>query len=128
MQEMLNAIEAGSTPAVALWINWMGLVFILSILFVWKYKPARFVLAAILLTGPLGYLIWALTDKIHLIGISHLLIWTPLLVYLYLKEIKSPEFKVQSVYGIWILLLSATIVVSLVFDVRDVFLVLTGAK
>ena len=128
MQEMMNAIEASSTPAVTMWINWMMVVFLLSIVFVWKHKPARLVLVAIILTGPLGFLVWSLTGKVHLIGIAHLLLWAPLAIYLYLRVISLEEFKIKSAYGVWVCLLMTTILISLIFDVRDIFLVLSGAK
>lgn len=128
MPEMMSAIEASSTPAVTMWINWMMVVFLLSIVFVWKYKPARLVLVAIILTGPLGFLVWSLTGKVHLIGIAHLILWAPLAIYLYSRVISFDGFKIQSAYGVWVCLLFITICISLIFDVRDIFMVLAGAK
>jgi hypothetical protein len=43
-------------------------------------------------------------------------------------EIKRPEVRIASIYGVWLVLLLATIVISLVFDFRDVFQVLTGSR
>jgi hypothetical protein len=128
MQEMMSAIEASSTPAVTMWINWMMVVFLLSIIFVLKHKPARLVLLAIILTGPLGYVVWKLTGKVHLIGIAHIILWAPLAIYLFLRVISLDEFKLKNAYGIWLCLLVTTILISLIFDVRDIFLVLTGVK
>ena len=128
MHDMMTAIEASSTPIVALWINWMVLIFLLSIIFVWRHKTARYVLLAIILTGPIGYLVWSLTGKVHLIGIAHLIVWFPMAVYLYFNEFKQENFKWKSVYGVWLILLVTTIIISLVFDVRDIALVLMGQK
>lgn len=136
MQEMMSAIEASSTPAVAMWINWMGIVFLASLVFVWKRKTARFALLAIVLTLPAGILVWKLTGNVHLIGIAHILLWTPLAVIIYLREFcptgtwPDVAFKdrFKSPYFIWVCLLFITICISLIFDVRDIFLVLSGAK
>ena len=128
MEELDAAMKAGTSQAVQYWMNWMLVVFASSLFFVWKHKPARLVLAAFILTMPIGFAIWIMTKNVHLLGIAHLFIWLPLLVYLYIKVIKTQEFKLKSLYGVWVTLLSSTILVSLVFDVRDLFLVLTGSK
>jgi hypothetical protein len=128
MQELDAAIQAGTSDVVKVWLNWMFLMFALSLIFVWKNKPARFVLLAFVLTMPVGLAIWKMSGNIDLLGIAHLLIWTPLLAYLYLKVIKTDGFNAKSFYGVWIILVCATIVISLLFDVRDIFLVMTGVK
>lgn len=127
-QEMQQAIEMGSSPAVQLWINWMGIVFMASILFVWKHKSARMALGAMLLTLPLAFFIYNMSGSIHLIGIAHMVFWGPLTYYLISHEIRTPAFNIKSTYNIWLVLLTATIIISLIFDVRDTYLVLMGQK
>ena len=80
------------------------------------------------LTMPLGLETFALTGTVHLLGITHLILWTPLLVYLVKNEMRTDGFRATTPYGVWVLLLVATIVTSLVFDVRDVTLVALGQK
>lgn len=133
MDELNAAMEAGTSDAVKMWMNWMGIVFIASLLFVWKHKTARYVLFVLVLTLPIGFGIWILTGNIHLLGITHLVVWLPLAIYIYSKELKSSDgtpfsARLKSPYMIWLCLLFATIVVSLVFDVRDIALVLMGQK
>ncbi len=128
MEEMELAINAATTPAVQLWMNWMIFIFIISIVFVWKYKAARIVLAAFILTLPMAMLIFNLSKSVHLIGIAHLILWGPLAFYLIKYEIKIPSFNFKSVYGVWVMLLLGTIVISLVFDARDIILVMLGEK
>lgn len=128
MEEMNQAINAATSPAVQMWMNWMLLVFMLSIVFVWKFPPARWVLGAFILSGIVGFLIFKITQKPHLIGISHIVLWIPLGLYLYKSVIKSSNFKRRSIYGVWILLVMATIVISVVFDFRDVAMVFLGMK
>jgi len=128
MEELDAAMKAGTSQAVQYWMNWMLLIFASSLFFVWKHKPARIVLAAFILTMPVGFVIWMMTKNVHLLGIAHLLIWLPLLVYLYLKVLRTKDFEVKSIFGIWVILLSSTIFISLIFDVRDIFLVFTAAK
>jgi len=128
MQEIDAALDAETTPIVGLWMDWMGIVFLASILFAWKRIGARLALLVVVLTMLGANVIYVTTGNVHLFGIAHLIFWAPLLYFLVTREIRVPNFKAASPYGIWLLLISATIVISLVFDVRDIFLVSTGQK
>jgi len=134
MNELQTAMEVGSSDAVKMWINWMGIIFLSSLFFVWKRKPARYVLLAMLLTLPLGFAVWKVTNSIHLIGIAHLILWLPLVIYLYKTEFSGEALNIaikerlKRPYFIWVCLLFITICISLVFDVRDIALVLMGQK
>jgi hypothetical protein len=125
MDEMTQAINSATTPNVQLWMNWMLVIFALSILFVWKYHSARYVLVAFILSALLGLAVFKLTKEPHLIGIAHIVLWGPLAFYLYFKVMKDKTFKLKSVFGIWLVMLLATILISLVFDIRDIVLVLS---
>ena len=72
--------------------------------------------------------VFYLTNTVHLIGIAHIIIWLPLLIFLYRVDFKSGSFKKISPHGIWAILLVTTIVISLIFDVRDIVLVSIGKK
>jgi len=128
MQEMALAIQAATSPAVQLWMAWMSLLFIVSLLFVWKRTGARYALAASLLGAACGVIIFKLTADPWLLGISHILFWLPLLWILYRVDISKPAFNWKTPYGIWLALLIPTIVISLVFDFRDVAMVLMGTR
>jgi len=123
----MNAQMAILPGPVQLWMNWMMAVFIASIFFAWKHKLARIVLGVFLLTIPVGLLVFKVSDNIHLLGIAHFLLWAPLLVVIW-KEKLANKLDFKRPFGIWILLLSATIVISLLFDIRDIILVLMGIK
>ncbi len=136
LDDINAAMEVGTSDAVKVWMNWMSIVFIASLIFVWKYKPARWVLAALIATMIGAVIVWTLTRNIHLLGIVHLIVWLPLAIYLW-KSVLSNSAKTSlaespSLYDrsffIWICLLFATIVISLIFDVRDIFLVMQGMK
>ena len=106
----------------------MTLCLLLSLLFVWKQAAARWVLALTVLTVPLGVMIFVLSGNVHLLGLAHLILWTPLLIYLLKNVGNRSGFNPQSLFGIWVMLLIATIGISLVFDVRDVILVALEQK
>ncbi len=131
MSEMMDQINAQMEllpPLVQYWMKGMSLIFIVSLAFVWKKKAARYAFASMLLVIPVGLLAFYFSNNVHLMGVGHLLFWTPLLYYLFKYEIKSDEFTFKSAYGGWVVLIMVTIAISLIFDVRDVILVATGAK
>lgn len=128
MEQMTQAIDAATSPAVQMWMNWMVVIFVVSILFVRRYPAARVVLAGFVLSAVAGIVIFKITGKVYLIGLSHILIWTPLAIYLLRYVLTARNFRAQSMFGGWIILLLATIIVSLLFDYRDVTMVLLGHR
>ena len=124
-----NALQAGTTLPVQLWMAWMALVFMASIFFVRRHFAARLVLVSFFLTAASVLYIWSLTQNIHLFGVAHLWIWLPLGLYLAINVLyKRDRSKGYSPYYIWVLLMVFTIFTSLAFDIRDIFLVMYGIK
>lgn len=131
-----SMMQSETSQATKIWMNWMMIMFLSSLLFVFKFKPARWAVATILGTFVLAAIVWTLTQNVHLFAIPHLILWTPLAIYLW-KSTLSPTARAktyppQSLYAkahlLWAALLFTTILISLVFDVRDVYLVMTGGK
>jgi hypothetical protein len=109
-------------------MNWMLFIFLVSVAFVWKFKAARYVLITFILTMPVGMLVFYFTQNAHLLAIAHLILWTPLLFVLVKYEIKQDNFSFTSPYGIWLGLLMTTISISLIFDIRDIAMMVLGYK
>lgn len=128
MEEMVLAIQEAITPAIRIWLNWLMIIFLASIIFVLKYKSARIVLASFILTFPIAILVFSISNSAHLIGIAHIIVWGPLAFYLIKSDLRRLSFQFRSPYGIWLILLLGTIAVSLVLDVRDIALVFLGMK
>jgi len=136
LDAIMAQMDAETSPAVKIWMNWMGLIFMASLLFVWKYKAARWAVLTFGLTMLGGVICWAVFKNVHLFGIVHLVIWLPLGIYLWRTVLSlaaragAPERQgnYHRAFMIWAVLLFLTIGVSLVFDVRDIYLVMTGAK
>lgn len=128
MEEMEAAINAGTSDAVKIWMNWMIIIFLASLIFVYKQVSARFIFGALVLTLPIAIFIFNQTQNIHLLGIAHIIVWLPLAIYLIKVEVVGKIEKLITPYGIYLILLLATIMTSLVFDVRDITLVMLGIK
>lgn len=127
MNEM-NMQMATLPKGVSLWMNWMTICYLLSILFVWKHKAARFALLVFALTMPGSLLIFKLTKTVHLLGIIHFVLWLPLAIFIYKTELKSDNFNKKSLYGVWIYLLLSTIGICLIFDLWDFSQIALGHK
>ena len=114
-----NAYVAGLPAWVHNWMAWMRFAFGSALWFALARVEARWALAvgfATLLAGTaLAYFIgWG-----PLWGTVHIILWTPLMIYLYVT--RGP-FSFRDAYGLWVRTLIVTIAISLVFDVRDVYL------
>jgi|GEM_PF-977013 len=103
------------------WMLWLNVVFLAGLLFVFSHEPVRWVLAAYLVCFPVAVPIYIYTKDIAMLGVPHILFWTPLLIYLPLEAAEDPDSSLLSLYGVWTVLLMLTITISVVFDVRAVF-------
>ena len=123
MEEMELAINAATSPAVKIWMNWMLAIFASSIFFVWKHKTAWSVLGTLLASLPLALLIFKFTQSVPLIGLAHVALWLPLAIFLIMTELKGKVAQLKTPYGVYIVLLLITITISLFFDIRDAILI-----
>ena len=126
MEEMDAAINAATSPAVKIWMNWMLVIFLFSIIFVWRHKTAWAVLVTLLVSLPLAIYIFELTQSVPLIGLAHIGLWLPLAIFLIITELKGKTVQLKTPYGIYIVLLLTTITISLFFDIRDAILITLG--
>ena len=127
VNEMMTQM-AGLPPAVRLWTAWMMAVFFFAAFFVRRDAAARLVLGSFLLTMALAMMFFRATRTVRMIAAAHLLVWTPLLAYLIKTRLACSSFKARSPMGAWLIALTATIAVSLVFDAREVAIFLRGVE
>ena len=103
---------------VQLWMNWMGIVLALgSLVFAIFKVEARWLLLAFAVSIVATFALGMTIGWNGLWGITHLVFWTPVVIYMYRR---LPAINANSVYGIWYLLALATMIISLVFDAKDV--------
>ena len=106
---------------VQIWINWMTVVIIGTMVALVFSKTTRLDALIILLTGILAALamnwLYAQVGFVRLLGIVHILIWTPLAIYFW-RRLQDPAVLTPYRQVIWVFL--ATICVSLLFDYTDV--------
>lgn len=105
------------------WIAWLGIVNLSSVLFL-RRAQARWVLAAFLGAGTVMSILFALNGFNRLLGLGHVLFWTPLLIFLWRERQSLPH----DAYRMWITTLIATNLTSLVIDYTDVLRYLLGNR
>ena len=128
MEEMEAAINTATSDAVKIWMDWMMIIFLSSLIFVYKHVSARFIFAALILSAPIAIWIFNETKSPHLIGVAHIIVWLPLAIYLLKVEVIGKKEKLKTPYGIYLVLILATILISLYFDIRDTTLIAFGMK
>lgn len=101
------------------WMTWMRFVFFSSIWFAWKHNDARLTLATGFLSLQAAILVAYFVGWGLLWGITHLVLWTPLLLYVYINR---EPFSSGNAHSLWQRVLIGTIIVSLIFDIRDLIL------
>lgn len=130
MMDLMNGFmsEMKAGPAwVFYWVNFMGLMFMLSVPFTFKNKQARVILLATLVAAPI--IMMALYAKFgyeRILGLGHILAWTPALYYLY--KTRNSWRGNTGIVSKWLALTLVVMGISLVFDVADVIRYALGAR
>ncbi len=111
------------------WINWMGIVIVGSMIALLFSKTTRRDSAVILVTSLAVFflMMWLYQQVgfVRLLGIVHVVIWTPLAIYFW-RRLRNPAIATPFRQVIWVFL--ATIIVSLMFDYVDVVRYLLGER
>lgn len=124
--QIFDAQGMDNTPRpVMIWISFMGLAFSAGLFFVRRHVIARWVVgcfvAGIVFAMGIAPIVGILPLS-GFIALCHLVFWSPAL-YLLLKE--RPFIGQQTPYAIWSGVMTAVILLSFVFDIRDAYIYLT---
>lgn len=110
---------------VQVWVAWMGLVNFASVAFLKGTKEARIVLGVFLANMVSMNALFALNGFNRLLGLSHVIWWTPLVIYL---TRRLPCIDRATRFGLWLRAVLATDAASLVIDYSDVVRYLLGDR
>ncbi|MDO9128201.1 MAG: hypothetical protein Q7U42_15155 [Parvibaculum sp.] len=127
MTDFLEALQAASEAQdayvatlplwVQYWMYWMLAVLGLgSLVFSFFRVEARWLLLSFVVTIVATMALGMTIGWNKLWGVTHLVLWTPVLVY-YIR--RWPLVEKKSVFGVWFVAATATLAVSLVFDAKD---------
>jgi hypothetical protein len=111
--------QVDSLPlAFRLWFQWLFLVIVLAPFLLLRHRQGRITallsVIFILVQFPLAFAV----GITHLLSLPHLLIWGPLFGYL-AWELRHRRIRPRSILGVWSIIALATLVVTLVFDLRN---------
>ncbi len=126
IREAFAADLAAGPTWVAWWVSFIGVVGLLSLPFAFVRAEARWTLFVIILTFPAMMWLYSKVGYVRLLGIVHVILWTPLAIYLWRRR---DQWRVrETLAGKWIALFFATILVPLAFDYTDVVRYLLGDR
>ena len=108
-----------------LWVFWMMTVNTASIVFCWKNIEARFILGVWIPNGIMMSFLAEQVGYVRLLGVSHIIWWTPLVAYLIMRR---KHLEVGTIYGKWVYTVLITNAASLVVDYIDVIRYLAGER
>lgn len=109
---------------VVYWMYWMlGILAVGSLVFSFFRVEARWLLLSFVLTLISTMALGMTVGWNKLWGVTHLVFWTPVVIY-YIR--RWPFVEKKSVFGVWFVLALATMIVSLVFDAKDLVEYLMG--
>jgi len=107
-------------PLIVAWVMVMMVVNLAGVFF-WSHPQGRTVLLTFLANAVFMSLLAKFNGFNGLLGLSHIVFWTPLVAWLLMSRGLWPEGRVRN----WIWLVIAVNSASLVLDYRDVYLYLT---
>lgn len=108
------------------WVTWLFFVAVISPLFfaIWV-KEARILVVAQVANAIVGSLIVMQFGPVRLLGLAHVICWTPAVYLVWNSMNKRPW---TSFVGIWLRIVVATMIISLVIDYYDVARWLLGDR
>lgn len=128
----LNEHIAAGPAWVFWWVNFLGIVNIAAVLFLLRWNDGRirfgrieavFILLALAGSIVLIEVLFRQFGYSRILGLSHILMWTPLAIYIWKR---LPRYPRSTPFGIYLRVLLATICASLVFDYVDFVRYLSG--
>jgi len=105
----------------------MFLVIVLAPLCFFRHRQGRIAVLFSFVFLALQLPLLRMVGLTNLLSLTHLVIWSPLVVYL-CRELRFRRIRIPSLFGGWAMLAISTCVISLVFDVRDFGRWIAGAR
>lgn len=121
----MNEHMAGYPVWVQVWLLIMMVTVILAIPFAIKDWRARWVLLSMIANMVVMQILFTKFGFTRILGLAHVLFWTPLAIYLWRNRSKKPE---RIWTGRYVKLALTVILISLAFDYADVIRYVLGER
>ena len=128
MKQMMQAVKAETPAWVGVWLNFMTLVLVGgSAVFMFSHTLALLVFLSAIASLVAAIFLYQRFRNIYVLGVTHIPLWGPLVAYILATSFRgNADF--SEPYTIWLATATLVMSVSLVFDVRDLFLVMTAGR
>ena len=124
-----EAMFSLATGWMTVWLYWMAFVIVLTPLVLIFSKATRKDAVIVFVTNMAMFVgmswIYDQMGYVRLMGIVHVILWTPLFIYL-VRRARNGELPLLSRIAMW--MFAATLAVSLVFDYTDTIRYLLGER
>ena len=128
MIPMMKAVLTETKPAVIIWLNFMSLVLVGGgAVFMFDHTAALLIFISAILSLVAAIVLFGKFQNIYVLGATHIPLWGPLVAFIAATEFAGGADFSQP-YTLWLALASLVMVVSLVFDARDLYLVVTSGR
>lgn len=117
-QADLDAQMAALPMMIQIWLNWMLVVIIFMPLIFFRRKQGRIAIVTSLLLITAAVPISLMYGMTNLVAAVHLVLWVPLVLY-FCQQLRVKAIPMKSFFGIWSVVMVASCIISLAFDVRD---------
>lgn len=114
----------GLPPYVLVWLAWLVAVTIIAPAFFVRHREARVVLYWQAANAVFGVVLWSLVGLVRLLSLSHVLFWTPAVIYLF----RNRPARRQGPFATWVHLALVSMGISLVLDVVELIRYASGAR
>ena len=126
INQFFAEMTANSPRWVLIWVNVMVIILALAIPFSFSYREARWILLGSVL-GMLGTVAaYGLFGFTRLMGLGHILFWTPTLIYII--TVRGWKTYHKTLFSRWMILAAIIIGISLAFDVVDLLRWILGER
>ena len=118
-------VAAQAPQWVQIWMNILGAVVVPTVV-IFLFRRSLWPAAALIAVGiPATIVVYAIFGYERIMGLGHVLLWTPALIYLWI--IRDTWKVSETLIGKWIVVSGTFMIASLVFDYFDVARWLLGA-
>jgi hypothetical protein len=125
----MEEVIATQSAWLGYWLNWLMFagVFLPVTLFIWKETrwAALGAVVAAVLSGVAVYFMFEKMGYVKLLGLPHIVFWTPLALYLFTLIKRQSTGRIPRMIMIVVL---GTILISLAFDYTDAFRYIIGER
>ncbi len=128
MKQMMQAVQAETTALVRAWLNFMTLVLVVGgAVFMFNHTSALLVFLSAIASLVAAIFLFRKFQNIYVLGATHIPLWGPLVGYILITQLTGGDDFSQP-YTIWLATAALVMLVSLVFDIRDLYLVLATGR